>query len=48
MISMRVRKSNPLNAAVKSASDGGEVRRQRRPWIDHPALDDVRVRAIQR
>jgi hypothetical protein len=48
MIRVRMRKSNPLDAAVGGASNGLEVRRISWPWVDHPVLDDVAVRAVER
>jgi hypothetical protein len=47
MIGMGVRKSNALNAAVDGLPQRLEVRRISWAWVDDPALDDVRVRAVQ-
>ena len=44
---MRMRKNNPLNAAVNGAPHRIDVRRDRRPRIDDPTLDDVAVRPVQ-
>ena len=48
MIGMRVRKNHPLNAAVSGMTDRIYVRADRRPRIDNPRVDHIRIRPIQR
>ena len=47
VISMRVRKNNPLNAVVSGPPHGIQVGHIRGPGIDHPAAHHVRVRSVQ-
>src|SRR5215210_5345159 len=44
---MRVGKNNPLDAVARSCPHSVNMRLNRRTRIDNPALDDVRVGAVE-
>jgi len=44
---MSVRDRDPLDPVAGSRDHRLEVACVVRPWVDHPTLDDVRVRAVE-